>query len=347
MPATVRKLAQLAGVSHVTVLRALHGRDAVSPATRKRILALARKHHFPLPPMRTPAARKLLNILCSIVNIDEDETQLQHGFNRRLLDGLTQGAATLGVELMNCSPKRRTDPPEWPLAVNRKQVDGVITSMGSEPDDLPPCPPSTPAIFIFSGLPKTDMVTIDNFDGGRKLGEHLATLGHRKVAYIGPDTEMSVRRLSGLRFGVEAAGGSMSPWFTRLQERAGSRESAIRLVDQLLELSRPGSKNPKRYTALMAYNDYMAAAAILHLRKRGIRVPEDLSVVGFDHVTPDWYDGPALTTVAMPLEEIGAESVRFLYWRIAHPDAPLRRLVLMTEFVAGTTTQQMAPPQRR
>jgi len=69
-------------------------------------------------------------------------------------------------------------------------------------------------------------------------------------------------------------------------------------------------------------------------------VPEDVSVVGFDNAArPDWYDGPPLTTVAMPLEEIGAEAVRLLYWRLAHPDAPPRRLVLTVPFVPGETTR--------
>ena len=93
------------------------------------------------------------------------------------------------------------------------------------------------------------------------------------------------------------------------------------------------------FTALMCYNDYMAAAAILHLRAHGVRVPEDVSVVGFDNVRPDWYDGPALTTVTMPLEEIGAEAARLLYWRLAHPDAPPRRLVLNASLVAGESAR--------
>ena len=64
-----------------------------------------------------------------------------------------------------------------------------------------------------------------------------------------------------------------------------------------------GDPGPDGFTALMCYNDYMAAAAILHLRTHGVRVPEDVSVVGFDNVQQDWYDGPALTTVTLPLEE--------------------------------------------
>jgi DNA-binding LacI/PurR family transcriptional regulator len=95
---------------------------------------------------------------------------------------------------------------------------------------------------------------------------------------------------------------------------AGGREMTVRMTDQLLAIARnevgraatefrpDKGRNEVGFTALMAYNDYMASAAVIHLRERGVRVPEDVSVVGFDNAArPDWYDGPPLTTVAMPL----------------------------------------------
>ena len=97
MSITIRRLAQLAGVSHVTVLRALHGRDAVSAKTRLRVVELARKYHFPLPPSRATETPNLMNSLCSMVDIRNDEPQSDQGFNHRLLAGLTQGAAACGA----------------------------------------------------------------------------------------------------------------------------------------------------------------------------------------------------------------------------------------------------------
>ena len=86
----------------------------------------------------------------------------------------------------------------------------------------------------------------------------------------------------------------------------------------------------------MVYNDIFAAVVIQRLRERGLRVPEDISVVGFDNVRP------VLTTVTMPLEEIGAEAVRLLYWRLAHPDAPPRKLVLAAPLVPGETARAVS-----
>lgn len=210
-------------------------------------------------------------------------------------------------------------------------------------DELAPHPPlflDVPTVFIFNGPYDADVVTVENFDACRMLGQNLAALGHRRVAYIGPETDMSCKRLFGLRAGLEPEGGCVPPEYVRTWRMVGSRDNAVELTGSLLRALHPGAQPLSAgFTALVAYNDYMAAAAIMHLRKHGVRVPEDVSVAGFDNVRPDWYEGPALTTVNMPLEELGAEAARMLYWRIAHPGAPRRRLLLGATFVAGETVR--------
>jgi DNA-binding LacI/PurR family transcriptional regulator len=259
-----------------------------------------------------------------------------------LLAGLTQGAAASGVELLNIGLSLNTGElwrREWPLVVNRKQVDGAVLVMGDELVPHPPFPAPIPTIFIFNGPPQADVVTVANFDGGRLLGAHLAALGHRRVAYLGSRSSLSLERLSGLRMALELCGGSVPPEWTDILQGAGGRDMVAIRLDQLGMTQKAGDPGPDGFTALACYNDYMAAAAILHLRTHGVRVPEDVSVVGFDNARPDWYDGPTLTTVTMPLEEIGAEAARMLYWRLAHPEAPPRRLVLSAPFVEGGTTR--------
>lgn len=338
MGISTRKLGKLAGLSHVTVYRALNGSDAVSEKTRRRILALARKHNYPLPAARMTEPPNLLKVLCSLIDIESDETRTERGFNRRLLAGLHQGAAECGVDLANFKMPEDV----WPLVVSRRQVDGVVLTLGDEFAPHPPLPLDVPAVFLFSGPPQADVVAVANFDSGRLLGEHLAELGHRRVAYIGSRSSMSLERLAGLRTALELHKGTVPPELTSVPPRVGGREDVARRLDARGMTQKAGDPGPDGFTALMCYNDYMAAAAVMHLRKHGVRVPEDVSVVGFDDVRPDWYEGPALTTAAMPLEEIGAEAARFLYWRIAHPGAPRRRLLLAAPFVAGETTRH--PP---
>lgn len=339
MTLSTRRLAQIAGVSAMTASRALRGRDGISDETRRRLVRLARKHGMPIPATRALETPDLLNVVGSMIYTKEESTQPEVAFNSRLFAGLRRGSAECGSEIVSCA----TLDDVWPLVVNRRQVDGVVLLLGDESMPHPPFPPPVPAVCILAGPEDMDVITADNFGASRKLGIHLAELGHRRVAYIGPETELSQRRLAGLRTGLETAGGGAPPECVRTGRRAMGKSSTLALLDNLLESLRPGERGPDGFTALMAYNDYMAATAILYLRERRLRVPEDVSVVGFDAVMPPWYDGPSITTMAIPLEEIGAEAARFLYWRLTHPSAPRRRLVLSTTFVPGKTTARLVP----
>ena len=340
MSISIRRLAQLAKVSPSTASRVLRGHGDVGAETQRKVLALARKHNIPLPAMATQETLKLLKSLCSMIAIHHDEPQSDQGFNHRLLAGVTHGAADCGAELLNIwHDPNHAWMTEWPLVVNRRQVDGAILVMGDELVPHPPFPAPVPTVFIFSGPPQADVVTVANFDSGRLLGAHLAELGHRRVAYLGSRTTMSLERLAGLRTALELRGGTVPSKWTDMHRGAGGRDTVTVRLDTLGMTQKAGDPGPDGFTALVCYNDYMAAAAILHLRKNSVRVPEDVSVVGFDNVRQDWYDGPALTTVTMPLEEIGAEATRLLYWRLYHPDAPPRRLVLSGAVIEGATTR--------
>jgi DNA-binding LacI/PurR family transcriptional regulator len=346
MRVSIRRLAQLAEVSPSTASRVMRGHGDVGAETQRKVLALARKHNMPLPAMPAQETPNLLKSLCSMVNIHHDEPQSDQGFNHRLLAGVTHGAADCSAELLNIGqpPNNPTHAwmTEWPLVVNRRQVDGAILVMGDELVPHPPFPAPVPTVFIFAGPPQADVVTVTNFDSGRLLGAHLAELGHRRVAYLGSRTNMSLERLAGLRTALELRGGTVPSKWTDMHRGAGGRDMVRARLDTLGMTQQAGDSGPDGFTALACYNDYMAAAAILHLRQHGVRVPEDVSVVGFDNVRQAWYDGPALTTAAMPLEEIGAEAARLLYWRLAHPDAPPRRLVLNASLVAGASARELA-----
>jgi DNA-binding LacI/PurR family transcriptional regulator len=116
---------------------------------------------------------------------------------------------------------------------------------------------------------------------------------------------MARERLAGLGARLKIAGGVCPDDVVVLIGLCGGHEPAF--VDRLLA----GETRPeilrRRFTAIACYNDWTAVHAIKYLTARGLRVPQDLSITGFDNVTPDWYDGPTLTTVTMPLEEIGAD----------------------------------------
>lgn len=334
MPISQRDLADQIGVSNMTVSRALRGESGISEKTRLRILEAARKAGLPLPPSsRVQENRDLLHVLCA----NAPEASAESPFHGRLLEGLRRGASECAAELVNC-PLPDT---QWPLIVARKQVDGAIVVWGDEHNLMPHADCPVPSTFIFYGPPHADVVDADNFGGGHALGAHLARLGHRRAAYLGIRSRISLERLAGLRAGLGVDGGDCPPELILTCDNI--HNNSVAMLDRLLAQTgfKPGSVQ-RPFTALMAYNDFAAARIVMRLRERGFRVPEDISVAGFDGSAPAWYDGPPLTTCAIPLEELGAEAARMTYWRLEHPNAIRRKLALETELIEGKSTGKAA-----
>ncbi len=330
MAISLRKIAKKAGVSVMTVSRAVRGAEGVGPELRQQILMLAREAGYPIPKSERRPAVASWGVLCAI-GVSGDEGGAE--FHRRIIAGIKQGAQECRSEVLNYSGPTTV----WPLVVARNQVDGVIVARGNERNRLPPFPPPVPAVFLFLGPENADVVTVDHFAGSRALGWTVGKQGHRRAAYLGPESEISRERLAGFRTGLESTGGEVPSAYVRLLPDAGSRNSARLLVDQLIQTCGFPKRASRSFTVLMVYNDYMAAAAIERLGELGIKVPDDLSVVGFDAQPPSWYEGPTITTVALPLEELGAEAARLVYWRLTHPEAPVRRLILGVQIVEGAT----------
>ena len=343
MPVSQRELAQTLGISQMTISRALRGDPGVSSRVRKRILQSAQEMGYPVAARFRRESAGLEHVVCSIINTGTDSSE---GFHARLLKGIQLGVRETGAELINYeTPDAWEEESEvgWPRVVSRRQVDGVIHQFGGDPRHRPcySCP--VPHISIFYPIDDaSDVATVDNLGGARAIGDHLGALGHRRVAFVGPVTPLAEERLYGLQAGLKTHGSSI-PDELIAQELPGSTdESASRLLQKILPSNsvKPSAVRA-RFTAIAVYNDHLAAIVIDQLNRKGLRVPEDISVTGFDAVRPLGYQGPPLTTSALPLESLGTEAARLLYWRLDFPSAPRRTLVLDTTFVTGTTVAEV------
>jgi DNA-binding LacI/PurR family transcriptional regulator len=176
-----------------------------------------------------------------------------------------------------------------------------------------------------------DQVLIDNDQGGYLAAEHLIDLGHRHIACLaGPsDVTPSAGRIAGFRRALADAGLDVAA--EGLMRGNGRPDGGAAAMQQLLE---QGSD----VTAVFAFNDQMAIGVIGALQRAGLRVPEDISVVGFDDIPQSAAIFPALTTVAQPIAEMGTTGVRLLLDRIARRDAPRRRVQLATRLVVREST---------
>lgn len=171
-----------------------------------------------------------------------------------------------------------------------------------------------------------DVVTMHNTRGARQAVEHLLALGHRRIACIGGPSAVtpSSRRIGGYTEALTAAGLPVDP--SLIVRGDFQFESGLHLANQLLD-------HPEPPTAIFSTNDLMAVGVMRAVLQRRLRVPEDISVVGFDDIRLAAYINPALTTVAQPKEALGQTATRLLLERIEDPDLAPRRVTLETELV--------------
>lgn len=334
MPITQKELAELLNLSQMTVSRCLRKSSAVGAATRARVLDAARTHgytldaHFEASAMqrRRMGQPHVTNVICAII---WDPTHDPYGFNHRILDGVCDDALKSGNEVI-IAPRMGT---EFPRVVRRKQVDGIVRMLGEAALRCADVPCPVPWVSILYDVPGPDVVSIDHCAATRDLGRHLGRLGHRRFAFLGPDTALARQRLEGLRQAAKEFGGDVPEAFTALIRHFKAFEQTGNMVAALAD--RAAAAPESRFTALVAYNDLMALEAIRTLHAKGIRVPQDVSVAGFDGIAAVQPDQPRLTTVAVPLEELGAEASRLVTWRLLHPDLPRRRRILKTTLIEG------------
>ncbi|WP_425246294.1 LacI family DNA-binding transcriptional regulator [Streptomyces sp. NEAU-NA10] len=328
---TITDIARQAGVSVPTVSRVVNGRSDVSPETRARVEDLLRLHGYRKRPSSAPARAALLDLVFN---------DLDSPWAVEIIRGVEEVAHAAGVgTVVSAIHGRSGDAREWMRNLRARASDGVIlVTSALEPtlhEQLRIL--GVPLVVVDpTGSPGFDTPTIGaaNWAGGLAATEHLLSLGHRRIGLIaGPPRLLCSRaRFDGYRAALEAAGLGVDA--SLVVPGDFHPESGFTGCTALLDLPEPP-------TALFAASDQMALGAIEALRRRGLRVPEDMSVVGFDDLPEVRWSAPPLTTVRQPLADMGKLAVRTVLSlaRGEQPDSP--RVELGTELVVRSST---APP---
>jgi DNA-binding LacI/PurR family transcriptional regulator len=344
-PATLASLAAELGVSRTTVSNAYNRPDQLSPELRRRVLETARRLGYPGP---DPVARSLRTRKAGAVGVLLTEN-LAYAFRDPAAVGFLEGLALAceevgqGLHLVPANPER-----EDVAAVHRAGVDGFVVY--SVPDDDPHLAAvlERPVATVVCDQPhigSVDRVGIDDRSAMTELANHLIDLGHRRVGVVcmrlgrnrnddfasldrqrGAHFHVQRARLSGLAAAFEATGVDWAgvPVVERFDHSVASGEAA---AAQLLD------RDP-RITALICTSDILAIGALSEARRRGLRVPQDLSVTGFDGIAEAEQSG--LTTVRQPMLEKGRAAGRLLL-DAAEASRP-RTVTLPTELVLGETS---------
>lgn len=304
---TIYDVAELAGVSAKTVSRVVNEDKAVKASTREKVLAAMAKLDY-----RPNAQARSLRMggKTSIGLLLEDPTSGYQGrFHHAMLAACMESRKYLAVELYEQGM------PDWQAYLDRFITDAGIKDMLLLPTlcDFGPLKsflksrnincvlisPSTPDSHYAS-------VAMDDRLAARDVVEYLFSLGHSKIAHIGghPDHAASILRRNGFYEAFDAAGLPRPP-AVYMESGYFSFKSGFEAAERLLAL-------PDRPTAIFACNDEMAAATCSVAHKRGLRIPEDIAVIGFDDAPISSAVWPALTTVRQPYLEMARRAVHLL-----------------------------------
>ena len=306
---TIKDIAKAAGVSVTTVSRALNGYWDVKEDTRKKIEKIAKQLNYSpntLARGLVMKKSKTIGLLVSGLNLKN----ASDNFTFQVLCGINECVSYKEYDLIlfSTDSSRQREKTYAQLCQERK-VDGVIIQ-GIKLDDpylKEVVESNIPCVLIDIPI-ETDTVgyvTTDNISGAKKAMEHLINSGHQNIAMVNGYEQASVseRRLKGYKEALEKHGISFrEKWVMDGQFEENKAEEA---VSDLLDAS-------PEITAIFCASDVMALGAIKACQKRGLSVPEDISIVGYDDIMLASYVKPSLTTVGQKVFELGCESANLL-----------------------------------
>ena len=295
-PVTLEMVAQLAGVSPSTVSRILNGTAVVSELKKKSVDdAIAKLGFVPNPVARGLAGGRTLSIGVITQAIDSP-------FYGASLRGIEDALDPAGYSPLFVSAHWNAASEARCIEVLRsRRVDGIIVLTGRLSDQaLKATAKMLPVVVTGRTLKATGLFALnfDNFTGGLLATQHLSELGHKNIAFIAGDPEHpdATERLRGYQKALESAGIAYNPKLVVSGDY--SEVSGQVAVGRLVE-------SQQKFTSIFAANDQMALGATLGLHQHGLRVPQDVSVVGFDDLPSSLYSVPPLSTINHPAYELG------------------------------------------
>ncbi|MEM5493011.1 LacI family DNA-binding transcriptional regulator [Hoeflea sp. AS16] len=326
---SLKDIAQRAGVSTATASRALSGSDLIAEATVDRIRAVADACGYrPNVRARNFRAQKTMAVLIVVRDIS-------NSFYLEVFKGVERVARQAGYSVLMANTEGDIErEAEYFEMLRDGLADGMILMTGVVPEAVQrrrdACENVVVALEMiedFSG----PQILIDNEASAQAAVNHLLALGHTRIAHIaGPIPEgMSVRRRAGYRLAMQQAGLEIPDEYECHGEF--NMQSGERCARALLDCKHPP-------TAIFAASDEIAFGAIRHAHQRGLKTPQDLSVIGFDNIAFSEAFLPSLTTISQPRLDIGERAMSVLLDVMNGKAAPGDPTILPTELIVREST---------
>ena len=330
-PVTIKDIARQVGVGNTTVSAVL-GRSPsrhvrVSEATRTRILEAAQQMKY----RRNGLARSFRNQQTDVLGVYTTQGYLspQMVFSSQIIGGLHRGCYEYDKDLLLHGITSSRPAEEIYAELGDGRVDGLILYASPYDPVVNLLTDSTlPVVAIVDAVAGLPSVVADDAGGSRQLAEHLARQGHQRVLYVGgtPNLISALRRQQGFQEAANTLGLQVTEFHpSSHHERLGEMDLAW--------LDLPRSERP---TVVVCWNDMAAYNLLENCRLRGLRVPEDIAVAGFDGLPLSQPTHWRLTTLRAPWVEIAHTAITLLMRRLNGEDLPLET-VLPVEFIAGDT----------
>jgi LacI family transcriptional regulator len=334
-PISLKILGDYLDLSPATISLVLNnapGVRSIPQETRDRVLAAAKKFDY-RPSFYARSLRRKQTFSVGVL-----VPELSDGYSVLVMDGIEEVLLEEGYFYLTASHRRKADLiEEYPRLLMDRSVEGFIAIDTALQHSLP-----LPVVAV-AGHKKIEGVTSITLDHKRAAElalHHLYQLGHRQIAFMRGQTfsSDSEDRWKSFMSVAKKLGLEVDPELTvQLEVNISSPELGYPVVQQLLAQNRP-------FTALVSFNDVAAIGAIRAFRDHGLRVPEDISIVGFDDIQGAAYHNPSLTTIRQPLYSMGTHAARILLQRIRGSKDFPEQVAIVPELIIREST---CPPNPR
>lgn len=332
-PVSIKDIARMAGVTHPTVSRALRNSPLVSRETVERIQRIANEAGY----RTSAAARSLVTQRSDTIGVVV--TNIADPFVAGVVSGIEEKADEQGMAVFLANSNAE---PDREVRVARKfgerRVDGIIVTASRVGAQYVPLLTHmrVPIVLLNNQHPSlfAHSVMIANVQASQDAMRYLIQLGHRRIAYLGDryGHQSDTERFTGYRQALKDSGIPFEPLL--VVHGDGKPDGAAAAIEQLLLLPQPP-------TAVFCYNDLSALGAMRQIRTHGLRIPADLSIVGFDDLFISEYLDPPLTTVRQPMRHMGRMAMETLLQIFAGNDSA-HDIKVPGEFIVR---QSAAPPK--
>ena len=338
---TIRDVAQAAGLGIGTISRVLNSSSQVSRETRARVLEAIRRLGF----RPNAQARRILKRRSEIVCFLLSNRDFLHPFHAHILQGVESYASSLKHHVLFAvlhysppTPPEKIDLP--PVLQELGLIDGIILAGTIYPNLLLRIEAIHMPFVAFSnnvvgmdGEQRYDQVGFDDFNGALQATRYLIAQGHRLIDFAGDMSYPWIqRRFDGYRHAMREK--KLKPVSIQPQNSDSFVGFGQRSAGRILA-------RPSRPTAVVAGNDETAYGLWLSLRRHGVKVPDEISLVGFDDREEAVLMDPPLSTVRVHKEEIGETCMKMLLERLHHPQMAFSQRILPTEFVVRETVRKL------